>query len=217
GAREGHCANPEGVDRSPRQLDDAPGNRLRRPSEGPRFRLPVSERRMAGRERPNSTGPNPGETLDRGRLLPRQRPGHLRDRRSHRGRPEREPPGVLRLRTAPRDLGRGNQQDRAELGIRPPSRTRSRATARGSTHEAPRRPWEFDREARDLRTRPPGANHPRPGRRNPGILTSPGAGVGYKNSERSSSGSSTPKGWRTGEPFFRAGSKSSYVGTFSVR
>ncbi|TLZ85250.1 MAG: DUF309 domain-containing protein [Methanobacteriota archaeon] len=71
--------------------------------------------------------------------------------------------------------------------------------------------------ARDLRTRAPGADHGHPGRRKPGILTSPTAGVGYKNSERSSSGSSTPRGWRTGEPFFRAGSRSSYVGTFSVR
>src|SRR5213593_2208656 len=52
---------------------------------------------MADRERCDAPHPDPGEALGRSRLLPGERPGDLRDGRSDRGRPEWQPPGVLRL------------------------------------------------------------------------------------------------------------------------
>ncbi len=222
GPRDGIGTHPERIERCPREFHDPAGNRIRRSDFQTGLRIPVPERVLDGGGRFRQTQPPSGEAVRRRGLLPRERTGDRRDGRGHRRGCEREPPSVLRVWAGACNLGGGNQQARADPRGRPEAPPGDRAAARGPADEALGRPGKPYRQAHHLRT---GAaartNHPRARRRAAGILKAPGAPVpgdtAQRNSARRSSGSWTPSGCRTGGPFFSAGSRSSYVGTSSVR
>src|SRR6266700_702398 len=139
--------------------------------ETTRLRVPLPERGVDGGERRQQTLPPSSAAVRRCGLLPRQRAGNRRNGRGDRGGREREPPSVLRVRAAPRDLGGGHQQARADRRGWPEAPARSRAPARGPTDEAPRREGEPYRQARGLRTRTAGPDHARPRRGAARLLT----------------------------------------------